>query len=413
MVRPLNQPNRLRSTRKGERLIVVPGENSGWEVWRFPLSGASEYQQSIPADSELAGIPFATFGLPVRSVFSMPMWIRGANSTDLAAAIELQLEALTNRGGVSSWSIAHKSDGNWLLSVSRLSAPLPKEWVSRFAESYDLASRFYEMSANSLTLWKEQGRLCLGVTRGKTIVYFQDLGVRSIIDCAADLTSILMSLEMRGIVASLNEIVAWFDLHQTEQENLQARLNLPVRSCKKPAPTLPVDRWDLTPLSVRDTKVRVGNRRTYLRYIALAALLYIAVAAALLGRLYYTQREAAQVQLWMEQHQAALDTIQQSQTVWTSLQLVVDQDHYPLENLLHCQTAVTSADFRLTRFEQNNGDLILKGEGRNALAAEAFAQRIQHDPHFSGYSWEIGAPTVLSNDLASLEIHAYAPTHQQ
>ncbi len=399
--------------RKGDRLVVTPGEFTGWDLWLCG-DGQTEHRQFIPTDAELFQQPKLTFALPAKFVHCAPSWILSSDPSVIASAVELQPEGLgisVRMSPVISWSIVHQEPARSLVSVAILSSELPSTWLASTNESYDLAARYLPLPENSLILWKEHGKLCVAVTWLRSLLYFQNLGAESLTpQTIQDLICIRSSLEMRRTIDSLKSIVLWCEIPEAEKKSLQTRLQLPVQTAKKPTPILPSEPWRLTPNSVTLAKHRSRHSTLRNRLLILAAFLYIAIAAGLLARLLYTQSQVTQLQTWMDVHQADIDSVLKAKETWTALNLVVDQDHYPMEDLLHCQKAIPNTDFHLTLFQQTDGNLIIKGEGKGSVTASLLAPKLEQDPLFANYKWEVFPVNPLPNDSASVEIHSTSPT---
>lgn len=402
----------VRPLKKGERAVLLPGPTSAepWETWLLDGKGMAECVQvcARPEDNRLRKV--STLALPASQVYSLPLWLNETDSGQFAGMIHLQLELRglqprSNASVVFDYSVVAKEGTRTLVLVGALPASLPEEILSESYTAFDLSARHLPLTENTLTLWREQDRLVVALTRGKSLVYYQALVDEKITPRALqDINSILASLTMQDVLLPLRQVMVWADLNPAEISALQNTLKLPVYQAQRPDPVSPGSAWRLTPFAVGEAQKAREVWRWRYRGLLVGAGLYLLLVAVLLTRLFVTSYKVDNLRRWQAEHAQAIALVHQTRAAWKELESVVNEKNYPLEQLLHCTNSIPADQLHLTLFEVSDGHLLLKGEAKNAAAAYQFLDNLKRDPNFAGYTWEMPQPHLLPNDLAQLQI---------
>jgi hypothetical protein len=407
-----------RALKKGGQAVLLPGpdEANAWESWLLGTGPHVEKVQvcATPGQNNLRQL--STLALPVRHVFCLPLWLNETNAKLFPGMIALQLElrGLHGRGKsplMLDWSGVTRDGSRTLVMVGILPEVLPDDLQVESYRAFDVSARYFPFAPNSLTLWQEQERLAVAVTRGAELAYYRALSDDRLSSrVLQDLICIRGTLEMEGVVSDWREIVLWSPLTPSERSSLQTAFGLPIRDQDRPAPRLPKTPWSLMPAKVATAKKRKQSRRWQFRLILTGLVLYLTVALALLGRYLETSYSVNQLQKWQTEHAGALNLVHSTKAAWQNLQPALDEKSYPLEQLLQCAGAIPADDLHLTLFEQNGDKLLIKAEARNAAAAFQFADNLKKVPAFAGYSWDMSQPHLLPNDLAQIQIEGTRAT---
>lgn len=412
MVRTLTNPRALR----GQRTVLLPGstEAQPWEVWTTG-DGAHCLQACQRPQDHSAGNGTA-LALPVAQVVALPLWLQETDPKRFREMIQLQLEArgLQPRAGEGTfeWSLVIQEETRTLVLAAALATLLPEELETDACPVFELSARCFPLPPDALTVWSEQGRLVVAVTRGRQLAYFQALSEAELTARAIqDLTCVATALQMQKIIGNLREIVAWTALISTEMAALQSALGLPVRQDSKPAPVLPREAWNLVPQQVETVKRQRATRRWQSLAAVIAVVLGIGLVAALGLRLFLTSREIAGLRQWQTAHASSLQTISDTRAAWQDLQPVVDTGNYPLEVLLQVAGALPADQVHLTLFEQEGYHLLIKAEARNLTAGFQFFDQVKRNPKLKSYSWEMTQPHSLANDVTQLQINGTRSPH--
>ena len=401
-----------RSLNKGERAVLLPGPTGAepWEIWVIGGKTGTECIQTCasPLDNRLR--KNTTLALPVSQVFCLPLWLNETDSKQFAGMIPLQLElrGLQPRGNVPAifdWSIVAQEGTRTLIVVAVLPASLPPELQVEAYADFDLSARYLPFPENTLTLWQEQDRLAVTMTRGPHLVYFQALAEGQITQrVLQDLNCVRTALTMQGVLPPLEQVMLWAPVSQAELTALRAALPFPLQMAERPSPRQPSPAWKLTPAAVGEAKKNRELRRWRTRGIWIALALYLVVVVCMASRFFITNYRVNELHRWHSEHAQAISLVRDTEAAWKELRPVVDENHYPLELLLHASESLPTDQLHLTLFAIKDDNLMIDGEAKNAQAAFQFLDNLKKDSHFTDYTWDMGQPSIFANDLAKLRI---------
>jgi hypothetical protein len=408
-VRPLN---------KGESAILLPGTTGAepWEVWIFGGPDGAKCVQTCASPHDNPLRRSATLALPVSEVFCLPLWLNETDPKQFAGMIPLQLElrGLQPRGNgaaVFDWTVVAQEGTRTLVMVGALPSSVAAEVQAEDYPAFDLSARCLSFGENALTLWREQDRLTVALTRGRNLVYYQAMEEGRINErVMQDLNCIRATLAMQDILVPLQQAIVWMETGPDELALLQSGLQLPVEQMERPLPQAPARAWKLMPAPVGVAKRTREVQRWRQRGGFIVLAIYFLVVLALLGRLFATTYKVDQLRQWQSDHAQAITLVRDTRATWRELRPVVDEASYPLELLLHTSSAIPVDELHLTLFEASDGHVLIKGEAKNAAAAFQFLDKLKSDPHFTGYTWDMGQPHLLPNDLAQLQIEGTRAT---
>ncbi len=400
-----------RSLKKGERALLLPGATGAepWELWLTGKQGPAECIRTFATPLENRHQKGATLALPVGQVFCLPLWLNETEPKNFAGMIPLQLElhGLQPRGQspVFDWALVAKEETRSLVLVGVLPATLPAELSVEAYSLFDLSARLYPLPEDALTIWMEQDRLVFAFTRGTNLAYFQALTEARISErVIQDITCAWAILGMQGMLPELKEVMLWTEISPPELLALQTALNLPIKHAPRPAPRDATSAWKLTPSTVDEARRTKEMQKWRTRGIILGGIVYLCVVAFLLGRIYLTSQKVEALKKWQADHVEAVSLVQSTEASWRDLRPVVDERNYPLELLLHTCDSMPADQMHLTLFEAGDGHVLIKGEAKNFGAASQFQEKVKHDDHLNGYTWDFGSPRLLPNDLTQLQI---------
>jgi len=408
----------VRSLAKGQRAVLLPGSTGAepWALWILGGKTDAEMVQACasPLDNRLK--KSTTLALPVSQVFCLPLWLNETDTKQFGGMIPLQLElrGLQPRGtepAVFDWTVVAQEGTRTLVMVGVLPATLAPETHAEAYDSFDLSARYLPFQENALTIWKEQDRLAVAITRGPSLVYYQALTEGQITPrVVQDLSCAQATLSMQDIITPLRKVVLWTDISPEELSSLHAALPLPVEQEDCPPPSAPTQTWKLTPSIVGEARRTRANRLWQQRALAVFLLFYLVLVGWLVSQLMMTSQKVDELHKWQSEHSQDLALVQQGRAAWKELAPVVDTKTYPLELLFEASQSIP-ADLHLTLFEAGNGHLLIKGEAKNVSGAFQFLNKLKSDPFFSSYNLDMGNPRPLPNDLAQFQIEGTHAGH--
>jgi hypothetical protein len=407
----------VRNLAKGQHAILLPGPTGAepWEVWVFGGKGLPEVVQvcSSPLDNKLR--KSTTLALPVAQVYCLPLWLNETDARQFRGMIDLQVElrGLKPRGNgqaIFDWSVVAEDSARTLVSVGVLPGSLSPELHAEAYESFDLSARYFRFPENALTIWREQDRLALAITRGPHLVYYQALAEGQITSrVLQDLNCVRTALEMQGILTPLQKVTLWTEVTPEELIALKGAFPLPIEQSECPPPVSPGQPWKLTPASVGEAQRARESQRWLRRSLYIFLVFYLLAVGWLVTHFVLTSLETKKLRKWQTDNAAAVQAVQDGQTTWKELGPVVDTNRYPLELLFHASSSLP-ADLHLTLFEASYQHILIKGEAKNVAGAFQFLSKLKADPFFTGYTLDMSNPRPLPNDLAQFQIEGNRAT---
>jgi len=401
-----------RSLAKGQRALLLPGSTGAepWELWVLSGKKPAVMVQVCATPLENRIRKNATLALPVAQVFCVPLWLNETDAKLFAGMIPLQLElrGLQPRGGetaVFDWTVVAQEANRTLVIVGVLPATLSPDIHAEAYELFDLSARYLPFPENTLTIWREQDRLAMAITRGPALVYYQALAEGQITPrVVQDLSCAQATLAMHDIITPLQKMLVWTEVSAEELTALHGALPLPIEQEKCPPPVAPRQAWKLTPSMVGEAKRNRASRKWQGRALAVFLVIYLVAVAWFVTRLVMTSRNVTELHQWQADHADALHLVHDGRSTWKDLRPVVDTDNYPLELLWQAAQSIPADQLHLTLFEAGGGHLLIKGEAKNVAGAFDFLNKLKSDPSFSRYSLIMGNPRPLPNDLAQFQI---------
>jgi hypothetical protein len=405
------------SLKKGEKALLLPGPTGAepWEIWILGPARPAECVQTCPTPLDNRLRKNTTLALPVAQVFCLPLWLNETDPKLFPEMIPLQLElrGLQPRGNappVFDFSIVAQEASRTLVLVGVLPSSLPPDVHAEAYDRFDLSARCLPFPENTLTLWLEQDRLAVAVTRGSHLVYYQILAEGRITPrVLQDLHSIRTSLDLQGVLNPLQRVMLWCDAAPAERADLQAALKLPVTQAERPSPRSPAPAWKLLPVTVSEAQKNREVRRWQYRAALLALLLYLLVDAWMATHLFLTSRTVDQLRQWNAAHAHDIALVRETRAAWRELRPVVDLNSYPLELLLHINESIPADQLHLTYFQSDESHFMIRGEAKNVAAAYQFKDNLQANKNFTGCTWDMGQPALKANDLATFQIDGTLP----
>ena len=402
----------VRSLTKGQRALLLPGPTGAepWQLWVLGGKSSAELVQICVTPLENRLKKTTMLALPVSQVFCLPLWLNETDPKQFAGMIPLQLElrGLQPRGtepAVFDWTIVVQEGGRTLVMVGVLPANLAPEIHAEAYDAFDLSARCLSFPDNALTIWQEQDRLAVAITRGSHLVYYQALAEGRITPrVVQDLSCARATLAMQDIITPLQKVMLWTDISPEETATLQGALALSVEQGECPPPKAPSQPWKLTPAIVGEVRRNRSARRWQRRILLICVVVYLAIVAALVARYVSTSLKVEDLRKWQAANADAVDQVHNGRAAWKDLAPVVDTKNYPLELLLEAAQSIPLDQLHLTSFQADNTHVLIKGEAKNVAGAFTFFTKLKNDPYYSGYNLVMGNPRPLPNDLAQFQI---------
>lgn len=382
--------------------LLFPGD-TGWELWSGPPAGRLEHTQTFDP-----GVPGAftsaaahrTLALPAASLWVLPAWLKGEPAY-LRDVARLHLERLGVRTPGHEESLAIESlaerDGSHLariIALKDLATPLSS--LRHLPDTCVPGAACRMLAADSLTIWRELGRLVVGITIGNKLAYCSPMSASTLDQNGlAELNNICLQLTFQGVISSLSAIILWID--DGDADRIQRLTGLEVRRQEKPLPLLlsagqahsrlmPADI-----IAVRAAAQSSAKRRT----LALGggfALAALVAGFSVLMTLATREHDELRETIAMLTPKAA--RVANHKAAWMEAAPAVDPAHYPMEMLLRCMAPKAAADIALTSFDCTPERIVIQGGSLEIAAALKYTEQIKTSEDLLAYQWESSTPSI-------------------
>ncbi|MFN0130867.1 MAG: hypothetical protein ACKV19_29750 [Verrucomicrobiales bacterium] len=400
---------------KTETTLLCPGEE-GWELWKMgPVNGfqPAGSPPTAPDGTVTSLMGARVFAFPVRAAFAVPLWVPSVDPEAVSGALDIQLEKLNLKneeggGQLVQQQTIEQADGQTLALATVLNERNLKTFPGGgIPEQFEISPFLFDLPENSLILWRELGKVVAVLTRRDRPIHFQTLGSRTL-DAAAvhELELLLMQLDMQGLEGELERVVLWTDAVEPDAEAaLRQAFGVPVAHGRKPVPELPEVPAPFLPRQVAEARVEAARRQRQNRLIALAAVLYLLVAAAYA---FFAVRDILAANT-LKKHRDALQSLAGNVDIerlrWITLLDVTHADRYPLERFFQvAKTLEEGSQVRLTKFTFEPNKLVITGEAENVPRAINYQNSLARDPGLADYEWERMPPRGEKNGFASFQV---------
>lgn len=400
------------SSAKTEAAVFLPGPEF-WELWKRNGEGAFQREKvtemaSVTPERIPGGVQLV---FPVLTSFAVPFWAATDDPDLLDDVGDMQLEKLglkpVNLQGKMREFHLVDNIGKRSLAVATVLTPLTSAEYPRQAPSaFHVSPYLYTLPVDSVTVWKELGRLVLAVTRNESPVYFHALSSDEI-DAAAiqEIKCILLQLRTQEVIEGVEQVVFW--LGETPEEAarklVEEELGVETRFGQAPAPVVPATSSGLVPEAVAMMRARQEQRRRVRNLLLLGAMVYLIALGVFAAFLWKAQNETRQLRNQIAQARPAADAIRETQLKWAVLRPAIDADVYPIELLSKCVQLLPPRGVRLTEFEISGRDIFLKGEASSASEAIRFKGELMNKPLLADYEWNFPQPTILQTGGATFQ----------
>lgn len=399
--------------KSNEETCLLPG-HSGPSAWR--ASGKSGLQSV-----EMGRLKRADWvGLPQRVVTSLPTRFPAMDAGRRDAAAQLELEGL----GLSGLDeddfqvVTHddeQRDQRAIIAVQTTQVPVPPEagLESKFAPSV----AFRALAANDVNLWQEQGQWCLAVADEKGHpLHAQALTARQMdADAAAEIRSILASLDLVGLTPELKEVIVETPPSESPAlvvtEEFRSELAMPVVEQPPLPPRLPAQDWRLTPDVITERRRQQRQRQTMMLAGMGAVLVLVALLGAFSARLWTRERAIAAEAARLDALEPELVTIRDAQQRWMVIESALTPDKSASEIFHQIVQMLPEKGIRISNFQIEGGNIILSGEAQDQTLEGLLRQNLldSKTPAFDGLQWDTPNSQPQASGLFSFDWQASAP----
>lgn len=389
--------------------LALPAPDRGW----FLYSGGSESARGEDLRALAGKRSDILVGIPAACVSTFVVDLPPAEADLHESMIRAQVDkrGLSPKGGalVDYERIAGGERGDTF--AVRVVPELPSDCLLATAAGYQLSASLRVSGGGkpAATVWREQGRLVLGVAIRGTVVHVQVLSGKPEVGkpLAGEINLILLGLRGETVFeeAAPGEVVLALD-GITEKELIEFRsgTNLPVR-CERPAaPARAEARERLLPAEVTRRRRR---RRAAVRNLVLCAIgivVYKVIGVWVWKDAQATKREIASLERRLAIIQPDVERVQLVEERWRSLEPAFDKDLFPVVQLSRITSALPGSGVVVREYRTSGRDIRIQGQARDVQLANRLLEDLQGMAEFARYEWSMPNPRVERNNTATFEI---------
>jgi hypothetical protein len=395
--------------RKPSSELLLPGA-SVWQSWTGMDGALCQRGGEFTAEGASFGkdAQRRVLALPSTHFWVLPAWLKGG-SEHLRSMAALHLERMgvkTNddEASVQVRSIATKEGAHLARILALKDEPVPLSSTTYLPDEVTHHALCYPLVQNSITIFRELGRLVVAITSGAQLIYCTPLSSTRLDDNAlAELNNICLQLGFQGVLGRLESLVLWID--DGDIGKIQRVTGLTPYRCEMPAPTMP-ERGSslLMPDDLVSERQRQGTRaRT--RFFALS---FGAAAAAAIALVATLTALALQERNMLRDKVADLmprsSRVMDHKKAWLEATPAVDPTAWPQQILLHCMEPEASKEASITHWEWTPDKLSIIGRMPSASLALEYTQALKTSEALERFALDGPPPVIASDHSATFEM---------
>lgn len=397
------------SKKKQKLEVLVPGDKK-WERWSAGLAGAFTLTASFEdgPGAFTRGVNRHVLALPASSVWVLPAWMKGSQEQLRDMAV-LHLERLGVHPPEHAESMfvdaLTDKEGSILARVVALKdVPTPLADFRLLPDECRLSAACLPLPANSLTVWRELGKLVVAITIGPHLAYFSPLSASTLDHSGlAELNNICLQLTFQRVLSTINGIVLW--IGDGDVEHIQKATGLPVIREDRPAPHLSTaGKSNLIPGDVIATR-KAAEAAANARILVLSgAFVVAALVAAFMVFMSMATRERDALREQVAEITPKAAKVANHKEAWKEVATAVDPEAYPMELLLRCMEPKVSSEVTLTSFECTQDTIVLRGRAKEISPALKYSEDLKQTESLA-FTWEPGStPRIEADNSATFEL---------
>lgn len=389
--------------------LLIPGTHI-WQSWMGVEGGACVLQAEHSAEGARFGKEASrrVLALPAMHFWALPAWLKGQpehlRSMALLHLERLGIKAADDEAAVQVREMQGKEGACLTRILALKDQPVPLTDTARLPDEVTLHALCYPLVHNSLTIFRELGRLVVAITSGSQLIYCTPLSASRLdTNALAELNNICLQLGFQGVLGRLESLVLWIDEGDTAQ--IQRVTGLTAYRCEMPAPTIPErGSCKLMPQDViAERQSQTGRAKT--RFIALAVGTVVAAAIALVA----TMTSLALQERNMLREKVANLTPRSSKVMdhkkaWREVSPAVDPTAWPQQILLHCMEPAASKEASITHWEWTPERMNIRGRMPSASLALEYTQALKETEALAPLGLNGPPPVIASDNSATFEL---------
>ncbi|MFC4993626.1 PilN domain-containing protein [Rubritalea tangerina] len=387
---------------KSEKIVILPSEADGWEVWSQRADVVKHVKSLDGAVGKSDAQPGACVAFSVCRVATIPLLVPSDDVEEYRGAAQLELESsgLLMDEAYQGWDCipVEKSDGKTFVSaIYLLEEELNAENDLRHY-SFDFSARFYSPNRDGdcIALWKERHTWCLAFYRNNVPFFIEPLG-SEVLNLGMTISLLCSQLAMKGIAFHPHELLLWSSFEDvTELEKQLASANLLLHQEPRPVPSFPTSTIELQPSAVSEWEKRVRSMMRLRVVLMAVAALYLIAGVVLWWKNHQQDQKIAKLENEIAQFAPSWQSNQDHFAAWDELSPVVTPN-WPLRLFKECVMAIPGGQpIRFTEINVQQGFIQIKGNATTPDALNRFKPKLRKSDVFEEYEWELGQPKQSS-----------------
>ncbi|WP_395752041.1 hypothetical protein [Prosthecobacter sp.] len=399
----------MAKTRKQPCELLLPGAQV-WQSWTGAEGAACHLQGEQTSDGAAFGkeAQRRVLALPAVHFWALPAWLKG-QPEHLRSMALLHLERMGIKAEDDEASVQVRNmqgkEGAYLTRILSLKdMPVPLTNTTRLPDEVTLHALCYPLVQNSLTIFRELGRLVVAITSGTQLIYCTPLSASRLDGNAlAELNNICLQLGFQGVLGRLESIVLWIE--EGDPAQIQRVTGLAAYRCDMPAPTMPERGSSLLMPQDLTAERQSQTRRSKTRLIALVSGTVIAAAIALVATMTSL---AMQERNLLREKVAGLtpraSRVMDHKKAWNEAAPAVDPRTWPQQMLLHFMEPESSKEASITHWEWTPEHVSMRGRMPKFSLAIEYTQALKSIEALAPLALDGPPPVIASDDSATFEL---------
>jgi hypothetical protein len=408
----------MAKARKALCEMIVPGA-TGWERWQAPEGQAGKLVDTADADVDVAfgkGQMKRALVLPVSHAWVMPAWLKGDETLVKDMAL-LHLERLGIRvdepeRALQLVEVSVKDEARLMTMVALKDEPSPLQLSSPLPDGILVSAAKLPLEPSSITVWRELGRLVIGITSGDRLVYASPLTANRFDERAiGELNNVCMQLGFQRVLGRVERLVVWLPEGEGDLKVIEKATGLSVSREVMPPWVMP-ETWgsSLQPLDLFLAKQMQEKRGRQRVGLLSAGLVVAAVAAVMMVMITLALKEQTMLREKVSEMSPRAARVLDQKRAWQEAAPAVDPSQGPLQFLLAVQEPVSSGEVTLMEMEFTPQRVMLRGHTANASTALQYTQEIHQSEMLLAYDWgEASPPELGADESATFELKGVRP----
>lgn len=393
-------------------IAAIPSPDHGWIL----ASGSRELGHGENFGSVASSRSDVTVGIPSHLVSLFAVMLPPTDESLHESMIFAQAEkrGLTQSagGGMIDYRVIQRTASGDSFSVSVV-GELGDDLIVPSASGYDLYAALRPQPEGGASLWREQGRLVLGLYHEGNLIHLQVLNGSVSLDpsAAQEVSLILMSLAGDPVLGDRlpSQLeVAVKVLPDDDWDSFSQAMTIPVSQGNPEAFVIPklTARDRLLPNEVTRARKSAKIRSRTLAGLAIAFVVYVVAVSWLWVHSKKTSAEISSLEDQVEILAPDVEQVQLASQRWKALEPAFEKSWFPLVQLNRITSALPGSGVVIREFRSQGRTIRIEGQAKDVQLANRLLEDLQNMAELSRYSWELSNTKVEKNNTANFRIEA-------